>query len=278
MLKIGCHLSTKRGFLEMAKETISIKGNTFQYFTRNPRGGAQKKLDIKDIHAYKGYAEEHGIDVLCAYAPYILEPASSDMARKDFTLMVMSEDLARLEEIPGQFYLIRPGSAPGIDGGSAIKNVADVVNKALTPLMSSMVLLDTMAGEGSQIGFTFEQLAKIIDAIDLDDKVGVCMDSSAVWASGYDIASDLDGVLSEFDQLIGLEKLKAVHLNDSKEALGSHVDRHARIGEGTIGFEALSAMTNHPKLSDVAFYLEEPDSDLVVYEHDIVRFQKAYTG
>ncbi len=262
----------------MAKETISIKGNTFQYFTRNPRGGAQKKLDIKDIHAYKGYAEEHGIDVLCAYAPYILEPASSDMARKDFTLMVMSEDLARLEEIPGQFYLIRPGSAPGIDGGSAIKNVADVVNKALTPLMSSMVLLDTMAGEGSQIGFTFEQLAKIIDAIDLDDKVGVCMDSSAVWASGYDIASDLDGVLSEFDQLIGLEKLKAVHLNDSKEALGSHVDRHARIGEGTIGFEALSAMTNHPKLSDVAFYLEEPDSDLVVYEHDIARFQKAYTG
>ena len=214
-------------------------------------------LDIKDIDAYKGYAEEHGIDVLCAYAPYVLEPASSDMARKDFTLMVMSEDLARLEEIPGQFYLIRPGS---------------------TPSMSSMVLLDTMAGEGSQIGFTFEQLAKIIDAIDLDDKVGVCMDSSAVWASGYDIASDLDGVLSEFDQLIGLEKLKAVHLNDSKEALGSHVDRHARIGEGTIGFEALSAMANHPKLSDVAFYLEEPDSDLVVYEHDIARFQKAYTG
>lgn len=278
MLKIGCHLSTKRGFLEMAKETISIKGNTFQYFTRNPRGGAQKMLDIKDIDAYKGYAEEHGIDVLCAYAPYVLEPASSDMARKDFTLMVMSEDLARLEEIPGQFYLIRPGSTPGIDEGSAIKNVADVVNKALTPSMSSMVLLDTMAGEGSQIGFTFEQLAKIIDAIDLDDKVGVCMDSSAVWASGYDIASDLDGVLSEFDQLIGLEKLKAVHLNDSKEALGSHVDRHARIGEGTIGFEALSAMANHPKLSDVAFYLEEPDSDLVVYEHDIARFQKAYTG
>lgn len=278
MLKIGCHLSTKRGFLEMAKETISIKGNTFQYFTRNPRGGAQEKLDIKDIDAYKGYAEEHGIDVLCAYAPYVLEPASSDMARKDFTLMVMSEDLARLEEIPGQFYLIRPGSTPGIDEGSAIKNVADVVNKALTPSMSSMVLLDTMAGEGSQIGFTFEQLAKIIDAIDLDDKVGVCMDSSAVWASGYDIASDLDGVLSEFDQLIGLEKLKAVHLNDSKEALGSHVDRHARIGEGTIGFEALSAMANHPKLSDVAFYLEEPDSDLVVYGHDIARFQKAYTG
>ncbi len=278
MLKIGCHLSTKRGFLEMAKETISIKGNTFQYFTRNPRGGAQKMLDIKDIDAYKGYAEEHGIDVLCAYAPYVLEPASSDMARKDFTLMVMSEDLARLEEIPGQFYLIRPGSTPGIDEGSAIKNVADVVNKALTPSMSSMVLLDTMAGEGSQIGFTFEQLAKIIDAIYLDDKVGVCMDSSAVWASGYDIASDLDGVLSKFDQLIGLEKLKAIHLNDSKEALGSHVDRHARIGEGTIGFEALSAMANHPKLSDVAFYLEEPDSDLVVYEHDIARFQKAYTG
>ncbi len=235
-------------------------------------------LDIRDIDAYKGYAEEHGIDVLCAYAPYVLEPASSDMARKDFTLMVMSEDLARLEEIPGQFYLIRPGSAPGIDEGSAIKNVADVVNKVLTPSMSSMVLLDTMAGEGSQIGCTFEQLAKIIDAIYLDDKVGVCMDSSAVWASGYDIASDLDGVLSKFDQLIGLEKLKAIHLNDSKETLGSHVDRHARIGEGAIGFEALSAMTNHPKLSDVAFYLEESDSDLVVYEHDIARFQKAYTG
>lgn len=278
MLKIGCHLSTKRGFLDMAKEIVSIDGNTFQYFTRNPRGGAQKKLDIKDVEAYRAFAKDNGIDVLCAYAPYDVEPASSDMSKRDFTLMVMSEDLARLEEIPGQFYLVRPGSAPGVSEGDAIDNIADVVNRSLSPSMSSMLILDTMAGEGSQIGSTFEQLARIIDAIDLKDKVGVCMDASAVWAAGYDIVGDLDGVLDEFDRTIGLDKLRVVHLNDSKEGLGSKVDRHARIGEGRIGFDALAAMVVDPRLANVAFYLEEPDPDLVVYERDIARFRKASSG
>lgn len=278
MLKIGCHLSTKRGFLDMAKEIVSIDGNTFQYFTRNPRGGAQKKLDIKDVEAYRAFAKDNGIDVLCAYAPYDVEPASSDMSKRDFTLMVMSEDLARLEEIPGQFYLVRPGSAPGVSEGDAIGNIADVVNRSLSPSMSSMLILDTMAGEGSQIGSTFEQLARIIDAIDLKDKVGICMDASAVWAAGYDIVGDLDGVLDEFDRAIGLDKLMVVHLNDSKEGLGSKVDRHARIGEGRIGFDALAAMVVNPRLANVAFYLEEPDPDLVVYERDIARFRKASSG
>lgn len=278
MLKIGCHLSTKRGFLDMAKEIVSIDGNTFQYFTRNPRGGAQKKLDIKDVEAYRAFAKDNGIDVLCAYAPYDVEPASSDMSKRDFTLMVMSEDLARLEEIPGQFYLVRPGSAPGVSEEDAIDNIADVVNRSLSPSMSSMLILDTMAGEGSQIGSTFEQLARIIDAIDLKDKVGICMDASAVWAAGYDIVGDLDGVLDEFDRTIGLDKLMVVHLNDSKEGLGSKVDRHARIGEGRIGFDALAAMVVDPRLANVAFYLEEPDPDLVVYERDIARFRKASSG
>ncbi len=278
MLTIGCHLSTKRGYLEMAEEIVSINGNTFQYFTRNPRGGAQKELKEKDVSAYKEYAAAHGIDVICAYAPYDVEPANPSLDRKDFTLMVMSEDIARLEEIPGQFYLVRPGSAPGVEEGEAIANVSEVLNKTLTPSMSSTVLLDTMAGEGHQVGSTFEQLASMIDGVKLKDKMGICMDTSAVWAAGYDIVNDLDGVLDKIDATVGLDRLKAIHLNDSKEGLGSHVDRHARIGEGKIGFNALAAIINHPKLSDVAFYLEEPDSNLVVYEHDIAAFQKDYKG
>ncbi len=275
MFTIGCHLSTKRGYLEMAKEVVSINGNTFQYFTRNPRGGAQREVDEKDIDAYKDYAKEHGIKMICAYAPYDVEPASPDMDRRDFTLMVLAEDIQRLEAIPNQFYLIRPGSAPDTDEATAIANVSDAFNKSIIPNMSTTMLIDTMAGEGNQVGYTFDQLAQMLDGIKHIDKVGICVDTSAIWAAGYDIVNDLDAVMEEFDKKIGLDKLKAIHLNDSKEKCGSRVDRHARIGEGQIGFEALSALTKHPGLSDKAFYLEEPDSNLVVYERDIARFQQA---
>ncbi len=278
MLTLGCHLSTKEGYLFMAKEAVSIDANTFQYFTRNPRGGAVKKLDPKDIEAYRQYAAEHGIQTICGYAPYDVEPANPEMAKHDFTLMVLAEDLARLEDIPGQYYLVRPGSAPGIGVDEAIANVSEAFNKTLTATQTTTVLIDTMAGEGEQVGSSFQQIAAMIDGVKLQDKMGVCLDTSAVWAAGYDIAGDPEGVLDEFDRTIGLDKLKAVHLNDSKEKRGSRVDRHAPIGEGEIGFDALAALTNNPRLADVAFYLEEPHSTLVIYERDIQRFRAAYKG
>lgn len=278
MLTIGCHLSIKEGYLFMAKEAVSINANTFQYFTRNPRGGAVKKLDSKDIAAYKDYAAEQGITRITGYAPYDVEPASPEMSRRDFTLMVLAEDLARLEDIPGQYYLVRPGSAPGISLDEAIANVSDAFDKTLTATQSTTVLLDTMAGEGEQVGWKFEQIAAMIDGVKLREKMGVCLDTAAVWAAGYDIVGNLGGVLDEFDKVIGLDKLKAIHLNDSKEALGSRVDRHERIGEGKIGFDALAAFINEPRLADVAFYLEEPHSTLVIYERDVQRFRNAYKG
>lgn len=278
MLTLGCHLSTKEGYLFMAKEAVSIDANTFQYFTRNPRGGAVKKLDPKDIEAYRQYAAEHGIQTICGYAPYDVEPANPEMSKRDFTLMVLAEDLARLEDIPGQYYLVRPGSAPGISVDKAIANVSEAFNKTLTATQTTTVLIDTMAGEGEQVGSSFQQIAAMIDGVKLQDKMGVCLDTSAVWAAGYDIAGDPEGVLDEFDRTIGLDKLKAVHLNDSKEKRGSRVDRHAPIGEGEIGFDALAALTNNPRLQHAAFYLEEPHSTLVIYERDVQRFRTAYKG
>lgn len=278
MLTLGCHLSTKEGYLFMAKEAVSIDADTFQYFTRNPRGGAVKKLDPKDIEAYRQYAAEHGIQTICGYAPYDVEPANPEMSKRDFTLMVLAEDLARLEDIPGQYYLVRPGSAPGISVDKAIANVSEAFNKTLTATQTTTVLIDTMAGEGEQVGSSFQQIAAMIDGVKLQDKMGVCLDTSAIWAAGYDIAGDPEGVLDEFDRTIGLDKLKAVHLNDSKEKRGSRVDRHAPIGEGEIGFDALAALTNNPRLADVAFYLEEPHSTLVIYERDVQRFRAAYKG
>lgn len=278
MLTLGCHLSTKEGYLFMAKEAVSIDANTFQYFTRNPRGGAVKKLDPKDIEAYRQYAAEHGIQTICGYAPYDVEPANPEMSKRDFTLMVLAEDLARLEDIPGQYYLVRPGSAPGISVDKAIANVSEAFNKTLTATQTTTVLIDTMAGEGEQVGSSFQQIAAMIDGVKLQDKMGVCLDTSAVWAAGYDIAGDPEGVLDEFDRTIGLDKLKAVHLNDSKEKRGSRVDRHAPIGEGEIGFDALAALTNNPRLQHTAFYLEEPHSTLVIYERDVQRFRAAYKG
>lgn len=278
MLTIGCHLSKRRGYLEMAKEAASIDANTFQYFTRSPRGSKQADLSEKDVAAYLDFVRAHGIHDVLAYAPYDADPATDKMGERDFALMVYAEDLAQLAELEGTLYLVRPGSRLSLSVEEGLADVADALNKVITPSQKTTVLLDTMAGEGTQVGTSFEQLASIISQVKLADHVGVCLDCAAVWAEGYDLVGDLDGVLDAFDHAIGLSKLRAVHLNDATHDRGSHVDRHARIGEGKIGFPALAALVNHPKLAGVPFYLEEPDSTLVIYEHDIARFREAYTG
>ena len=276
MFTIGCHLSSAKGYLHMAKDAVSIDANTFQFFTRNPRGGRAKAIDPKDIAAFAAYAPEHGIERILAHAPYTLNPASDKQQTRDFALMVLAEDLGRMEETPYQLYNMHPGSAVGQPCEVAIAKIADALNQSLLPHQTTTLLLETMAGKGSEIGGTFEELAAIIAQVELESHVGVCLDTCHVWDAGYDIVGDLDGVLEEFDRVIGLDRLHAIHLNDSMNARGSHKDRHARIGEGEIGFKALAAVTNHPKLRDLPFYLETPNPDLAGYAEEIAALRRAH--
>ena len=276
MFTIGCHLSSAKGYLHMAKDAVSIDANTFQFFTRNPRGGKAKAIDPKDIAAFAAYAPEHGIERILAHAPYTLNPASDKQQTRDFALMVLAEDLGRMEETPHQLYNMHPGSAVGQPCEVAIAKIADALNQSLLPHQTTTLLLETMAGKGSEIGGTFEELAAIIAQVELESHVGVCLDTCHVWDAGYDIVGDLDGVLEEFDRVIGLDRLHAIHLNDSMNARGSHKDRHARIGEGEIGFKALAAVTNHPKLRDLPFYLETPNPDLAGYAEEIAALRRAH--
>lgn len=274
--RVGCHLSSAKGYLHMAKDAVSIDANTFQFFTRNPRGGRAKAIDPKDIAAFAAYAPEHGIERILAHAPYTLNPASDKQQTRDFALMVLAEDLGRMEETPHQLYNMHPGSAVGQPCEVAIAKIADALNQSLLPHQTTTLLLETMAGKGSEIGGTFEELAAIIAQVELESHVGVCLDTCHVWDAGYDIVGDLDGVLEEFDRVIGLDRLHAIHLNDSMNARGSHKDRHARIGEGEIGFKALAAVTNHPKLRDLPFYLETPNPDLAGYAEEIAALRRAH--
>ena len=276
MFTIGCHLSSAKCYLHMAKDAVSIDANTFQFFTRNPRGGRAKAIDPKDIAAFAAYAPEHGIERILAHAPYTLNPASDKQQTRDFALMVLAEDLGRMEETPHQLYNMHPGSAVGQPCEVAIAKIADALNQSLLPHQTTTLLLETMAGKGSEIGGTFEELAAIIAQVELESHVGVCLDTCHVWDAGYDIVGDLDGVLEEFDRVIGLDRLHAIHLNDSMNARGSHKDRHARIGEGEIGFKALAAVTNHPKLRDLPFYLETPNPDLAGYAEEIAALRRAH--
>lgn len=276
MFTIGCHLSSAKGYLHMAKDAVSIDANTFQFFTRNPRGGRAKAIDPKDIAAFAAYAPEHGIERILAHAPYTLNPASDKQQTRDFALMVLAEDLGRMGETPHQLYNMHPGSAVGQPCEVAIAKIADALNQSLLPHQTTTLLLETMAGKGSEIGGTFEELAAIIAQVELESHVGVCLDTCHVWDAGYDIVGDLDGVLEEFDRVIGLDRLHAIHLNDSMNARGSHKDRHARIGEGEIGFKALAAVTNHPKLRDLPFYLETPNPDLAGYAEEIAALRRAH--
>ena len=276
MFTIGCHLSSAKGYLHMAKDAVSIDANTFQFFLRNPRGGRAKAIDPKDIAAFRQFAPEHGIETILAHASYTVNPASNVPKTHDFALMVLSDDLVRMEETPHQLYNMHPGAAVGQPVDVAIDNIAAVLNEVLQPGQTTTVLLETMSGSGSEIGGTFEELATLIDKIELNDRMGVCLDTCHVWAAGYDIAGDLDGVVDEFDRVIGLDRLRAVHLNDSKFGLGSHKDRHARIGEGTIGFDALAAFTNHPKLRHLPYFLETPNEALSGYAEEIAALRAAH--
>ena len=277
-LTIGCHLSIAKGYRVIAEEAVSLGANTFQFFTRNPRGGKAKAIDPADVASFRAYAAEQGIERILAHAPYTLNPASATEKTRDFARMALAEDLARMESTPGQLYNMHPGSHVGQGADIGIDLIAAALDEALRSEQTTTLLLETMAGKGSEIGGRFEELAAIIERVGLRDKVGVCLDTCHVWDAGYDIACDLDGVLREFDEVVGLDRLRAVHLNDSLNPRGARKDRHARIGEGFIGFEALSAVTRHPLLRDLPFYLETPQEELSGYADEIARLRAAWEG
>ena len=261
MLRIGCHLSSSKGFLHMGKEAVEIGANTFQFFTRNPRGSRAKEIDPEDVRKFLEFAKEHDICQILAHAPYTLNPCSKDAKTRDFAWMTMEDDLKRMEYVPGNCYNFHPGSHVGQGAEAGVRMIAEMLNEVLTEEQTTTVLLETMSGKGTEIGRNFEELRQILDLVEKKDKMGICLDTCHVWDGGYDIVNNLDGVLEEFDRIIGLEKLKAIHLNDSLNDLGSHKDRHARIGEGRIGLEALVRVIRHPCLERIPFILETPNDD-----------------
>ena len=259
MLRIGCHLSSSKGFLHMGKEAVQIGANTFQFFTRNPRGSKAKEIDEKDVQAYHKFAEEHGISRILAHAPYTLNPCSKDAHTRECALMTMEDDLKRMEYVPGNCYNFHPGSHVGQGAEEGIRLIADTLNQILKKEQHTTVLLETMAGKGTEVGRSFEEIRAILDKIDLKDHMGVCLDTCHVYDAGYDIVNHLDQVLEEFDAVIGLECLKAIHMNDSKNPFASHKDRHEKIGEGSLGTETFRQMVNHPLLAGIPIYLETPN-------------------
>ena len=275
MLTIGCHLSSSKGYLAMGKEAVKINANTFQFFTRNPRGGNAKELNPSDIEAFLAYAGKQGIHRILAHAPYTLNACSADEHLRDFACQTMKEDLRRMEYTPGNCYNFHPGSHVKQGAETGIAYIAEMLNKILEPTQTTTVLLETMSGKGSEVGRTFEELREILDRVNLNDHMGVCLDTCHVWDGGYDIVNHLDEVIHEFDQVIGLSRLKAIHLNDSLNPLGSHKDRHAKIGEGHIGKEALVRVVNHPALRHLPFYLETPN-DLNGYQAEIALMRENY--
>ena len=268
MFYIGCHLSASKGFLHMAKEATSIGANTFQFFTRNPRGFAAKDIDEADTKAFIEYAKEHSFGKILAHAPYTLNPSSADERIRDLALRIMSDDMKRMEYVPGNLYNFHPGSHVGQGSEKGIELTAELLNTILTPEQTTTVLLETMAGKGSEIGRSFEEIKAIIDRTDLPEKVGVCLDTCHVYDAGYDIVGNFDGVLDEFDRIIGLEKLCAIHMNDSKNPFESHKDRHEKIGEGSIGVESMVNIINNPRVKNLPFLLETPN-ELEGYKEEI---------
>ena len=275
MLNIGCHLSTTKGFTNMGKEALSINANTFQFFTRNPRGGKAKDIDEKDVNGLLEIMNKNEFAKVLAHAPYTLNACSADERTREFAIETMKDDLMRMEYIPNNLYNFHPGShvKQGVDVG--INYIVEMLNKVLYKEQTTIVLLETMAGKGTEIGRTFEELATIIDGVKLKDKLGVCLDTCHVYDAGYDIVNDLDGVLEEFDRVIGLERLYAIHLNDSKNPFESHKDRHEKIGEGSLGIEAITRIINHPKLRNLPFFLETPN-DIEGYKNEIEILRQKY--
>lgn len=260
MLEIGCHLSAAKGFYHMGKEAVSIGANTFQFFTRNPRGSRAKALDEADVARFLAYGQEQGIKRILAHAPYTLNPCSKDEHTREFALETMEDDLRRMEYVPGSCYNFHPGSHVGQGAETGIRMIADTLNRILElEDWHTTLLLETMAGKGTEVGGRFEELAAIRERVERKEKVGICLDTCHVYDGGYDIVGDLDGVLREFDRVIGLSHLKAVHMNDSKNPFASHKDRHEKIGEGSLGLETFRRIVNHPLLKDLPFYLETPN-------------------
>lgn len=274
-LVIGCHLSSSKGYEAMAHTAESIGANTFAFFTRNPRGGAAKAIDPADIERFESACEEIGMGTLVAHGSYTINPCSAKESVREFALQALTDDLSRMEATPGQLFNMHPGShtGQGIDVG--IQQIAETLNEVISPEQTTTVLLETMAGKGSEVGSRFEELAAIRALMDHPEKVGVCLDTCHVWDAGYDIKNDLDGVLEEFDRVIGLEHLRALHINDSLNDCGAHKDRHARIDEGKIGADALVAVVNHPKLQGLPCILETPN-ELPGYAREIAFFRNAY--
>ena len=261
MLYIGNHTSSSRGYLAMGKQMLANGGNTFAFFTRNPRGGKAKAIDEKDIRNFLELTESCNFGKIVAHAPYTLNACAAKENLRDFARETFADDLQRMEYTPGNYYNFHPGSHVGQGAEVGIQKIAEILNDVLTEEQSTTVLLETMSGKGSEVGRNFEELREIIDLVHLKNKIGVCLDTCHVWDGGYDIVNDLDGVLDAFDHIIGLDNLKAVHLNDSLNDLGSHKDRHARIGEGKIGLNALVRVICHPKLKEIPFILETPNDD-----------------
>lgn len=259
MLNIGCHLSSSKGFLAMGKTAISIGASTFQFFTRNPRGGSAKAIDAQDVAAFLEFARENGIAPVLAHAAYTLNPCSAEAKTRNFALESMADDLQRMEHLPGNLYNFHPGSHVGQGTEAGIAMIAAQLDEVMWPEMRTTILLETMAGKGSEVGGSFRELREIIDRVKMPERLGVCLDTCHVHDAGYDIVNDLDGVLRDFDEVIGLDRLKAVHLNDSLNPRGARKDRHACIGEGHIGLGAFERIVNHPRLRDLPFYLETPN-------------------
>ncbi len=274
-LHIGCHLSSAKGYLAMGKAALSIGADTFQFFTRNPRGSRAKAIDPEDAQALFRMLKENHFATILAHAPYTLNPASENPKVRAFALATIADDLQRMEYTPGQMYNFHPGSHVGQGMQTGIRLIAEALNRTLRAEQTTTVLLETMAGKGSEVGGRFEELAAILSQVELSDKVGVCLDTCHVYDGGYDIVHDLDGVLAEFDRIVGLSRLKAVHINDSKNPMGSHKDRHEKIGQGSIGTEAFARIINHPALRELPFYLETPN-ELPGYAEEIRLLRQQY--
>ena len=274
MIRIGCHLSSSKGYESMAKDALSIDANTFQFFTRNPRGGNAKAINEKDVERFLTTAKEKNITPLLAHAPYTLNACSADPKLRDFAKRTMTDDLVRMEYTPGNMYNFHPGCHVKQGVNTGIEYIAQMLNEILSPDQTTTVLLETMAGKGSEIGGCFEELKQILDLADLSDHMGVCLDTCHVWDGGYDIVNHLDDVLSEFDRIIGIKRLKAIHLNDSQNPLGAHKDRHAKLGEGYIGIDTFKRIVTHPILGKLPFYMETPN-DLDGYAREIHMMREA---
>lgn len=275
MLNIGCHLSVSKGYAHIGNAALSIGANTFQFFTRNPRGGKARKFDEEDVSALQRMKEEHNFAPLIAHAPYTLNPASADPKVRNFAYMVIKEDLETLEYLPGTMYNFHPGSHVGQGVEKGIELISEILNDLLKPDQKTKVLLETMAGKGSEIGGRFQELKAILDRVKLEEHMGVCLDTCHVYDGGYDIVENLDGVLEEFDNIIGLDRLYAIHINDSLNPMGSHKDRHTRIGEGSIGIKAIEKIINHPSLRHLPFILETPN-ELPGHQEEIRLLRSLY--